>query len=60
MLGRYTVLFKDPNLINTRLQKFEAVTRADVQRVARKYLQPTRRTVLTTLPAPAAEPSPAP
>ena len=60
MLGNYTVLFKDPHLINTRLQKIEAVTRADVQRVAKKYLQPTRRTVLTTLPAPAATPATAP
>src|SRR5690606_7950 len=57
MLGTYTVLFEDPNLINTRLKKIEAVTRADVQRVAKKYLQPARRTVLTTLPAPAATPA---
>jgi predicted Zn-dependent peptidase len=54
ILGTYTVLYKDPHLINTRLARIEAVTRADVQRVAKKYLQPTRRTVLTTLPAPAA------
>lgn len=60
MLGTYTVLFKDPNLINTRLQRIEAVTRADVQRVAKKYLQPARRTVLTTLPAPAPTPAAAP
>ncbi|GFE78159.1 peptidase M16 [Steroidobacter agaridevorans] len=54
ILGSYTILFKDPNLINTRLQKIDAVTRGDVQRVAKKYLIPTGRTVLTTLPAPAA------
>ncbi len=60
ILGTYTVLFKDPHLINTRLGRIDAVTRADVQRVAKKYLQPTRRTVLTTLPAPAAPTSPGP
>lgn len=60
ILGTYTVLFRDPGLINTRLQKINAVTRADVQRVARKYLLPTGRTVLTTLPAPVAPTTPGP
>lgn len=60
ILGSYTVMFRDPNLINTRLQRIDAVTRADVQRVAKKYLLPARRTVLTTLPAPAAPTTPAP
>ena len=31
--------FAIPDLINTRLQKINAVTREDVQRVAKKYLQ---------------------
>jgi predicted Zn-dependent peptidase len=60
ILGSYTILFKDPNLINTRLQRIDAVTLADVQRVAKKYLVPTGRTVLTTLPAPAAPTTPGP
>jgi zinc protease len=60
MLGSYTILFRDPGLINTRLQKINAVTREDVQRVAKKYLVPTGRTVLTTLPAPAAAGAPGP
>lgn len=54
ILGSNTVKFRDPGLINTRLQRINAVTREDVQRVAKKYLQPRGRTVLTTLPAPAA------
>ena len=60
ILGSYTILFKDPHLINTRLSKIGAVTRGDVQRVARKYLIPTGRTVLTTMPAPAAPTTPGP
>jgi predicted Zn-dependent peptidase len=54
ILGSNTVKFRDPGLINTRLQRINAVTREDVQRVAKQYLQATGRTVLTTLPAPAA------
>jgi zinc protease len=60
ILGTYTILFRDPGLINTRLQKINAVTREDVRRVAKKYLVPTGRTVLTTLPAPAAPTAPGP
>lgn len=60
LLGHYTILFRDPGLINTRLQKINAVTREDVQRVAKKYLVPTGRTVLTTSPAPAAPTAPGP
>lgn len=46
----WTVYYNDPNLINTRLDKFAAVTKEDVQRVANKYLTATNRTVVTTLP----------
>src|SRR5829696_2564714 len=38
-IGIYTVYYNDPNLINTRLDKVEAVTKADVGRVANKYLK---------------------
>jgi predicted Zn-dependent peptidase len=45
------VKFNDPNLINTRVQKIDAVTPADVQRVAKQYLRENNRTVLITTPA---------
>ncbi|NLG74617.1 MAG: insulinase family protein [Xanthomonadaceae bacterium] len=54
LLGAFTIKFNDPNLINTRMQKVEAVTAADVQRVARQYLRERNRTVLITMPAAAA------
>jgi predicted Zn-dependent peptidase len=49
-IGQYAVYYGDPNLINTRLDKVSAVTREDVQRVANKYLAPTNRTVVITVP----------
>jgi zinc protease len=49
-LGQYTVYYGDPNLINTRIDKVNAVTKDDVQRVANKYLVPTNRTVVITVP----------
>jgi len=51
-LGVFTVKFNDPGLINSRVTGFEAVTRADVQRVAKKYLLAKSRTVIVTNPAP--------
>jgi predicted Zn-dependent peptidase len=56
-LGVYTVKYGDPNLINTQLEKIEAVSREDVQRVAKQYLQARNRTVITTLPQAAAKPA---
>jgi predicted Zn-dependent peptidase len=49
-IGHDTVFYNDPNLINTRLDKVAAVTKADVQRVANKYLTATNRTVVITMP----------
>jgi predicted Zn-dependent peptidase len=51
-IGQYTVYYNEPNLINTRLDKVEAVTKADVQRVADKYLTAANRTVVITMPKP--------
>ena len=49
-IGQYTVYYNEPTLINTRLDKVAAVTVADVQRVANKYLNDTNRTVVITMP----------
>ncbi|HYW72533.1 MAG TPA: pitrilysin family protein [Pyrinomonadaceae bacterium] len=49
-IGQYAVYYNDPNLINTRLDKVMAVTKEDVMRVANKYLAPTNRTVVITVP----------
>ena len=58
-LGSYTVKFDDPSLINTRIEKLNAVTAQDVQRVAQRYLNQDNRTVLITMPATASSPAPA-
>ena len=49
-IGQYAVYYDDPSLINTRIDKVNAVTREDVQRVANKYLVQTNRTVVITVP----------
>jgi predicted Zn-dependent peptidase len=48
-LGQYAVYYNDPNLINTIGEKYAQVTKDDIQRVARKYLVYTNRTVVTTI-----------
>jgi zinc protease len=53
-LSHYAVYFNDPNLINTVEAKIERIAPADLQRVARTYLKPSNRTVLITMPKPAA------
>jgi predicted Zn-dependent peptidase len=58
VLGTYTVMYGDPNLINTRLSQIEAVTPQDVQRVAKEYLRASNRTVLITMPAASASAKP--
>ena len=49
-LGQYAVYFNDPGLINTSQDKINAVTKADMQRVAKTYLTEANRTVIITLP----------
>jgi zinc protease len=49
-MGQYAVYYNEPGLINTRLDKVNAVTKADVQRVANKYFSPANRVVVITTP----------
>ena len=49
-LGRYSVIGKNPNLINTDLANYLKVTAADIERVARTYFTAARATVLTVEP----------
>jgi predicted Zn-dependent peptidase len=53
-LGEYALFYDDPNLINTRADRYQKVTAADVQRVAAKYLTKENRSVVITLPKAAA------
>ena len=52
--GHYAVYYNDPQLINSVQQKYSQVSKSDLQRVARTYLKETQRTVVTTVPKPAA------
>jgi len=49
-LGQAAVLLGDPNRVNTDLQRMQAVTAADVQRVAKKYFTDNNRYVFYYLP----------
>jgi zinc protease len=50
-LGQYAVSFDEPDLINTIFEKFNSVTADQVKEAAVRYLVPTGRAVVTTLPA---------
>jgi zinc protease len=50
LIGQYAVYFDDPQLINTVVDKQEAVTAGQVDAVAKKYLVKEQRTVVVTLP----------
>jgi zinc protease len=56
-LGITAVYYNDPALINTIDQKYAAVTKEDIMRVARTYFKDTNRTVVTTMPAKKASPT---
>ncbi|MEZ5046687.1 MAG: pitrilysin family protein [Chitinophagaceae bacterium] len=49
-LANYHVYYGDANLINTELNRYSKITKADLKRVAEKYLQKNNRTVLYYLP----------
>ena len=50
-IGQYAVYFGDPDLINTVVDKFNAVTADQVKEAAQKYLVPEQLSVVTDLPA---------
>jgi predicted Zn-dependent peptidase len=45
-----TVMYNDPNLINTWLDKYSKVNAKEIQRVAQTYWKDNNRTVITTVP----------
>jgi zinc protease len=51
LIGSYAVYFNDPNLINTILDKENAVTLEQVNAAAKKFLVRDQRTVVITLPS---------
>lgn len=49
-LSQNAVFYNDPGRVNTLLSRLEAVTAADVKRVATKYLTPSNRVVVIVYP----------
>ena len=56
-MGDAAVFFNDPALVYNRVEKYNAVTAADLMRVAKTYLNDTNRTVITTVPKPKTAPA---
>jgi predicted Zn-dependent peptidase len=56
-LGHFAVYYNDPGLINKVWERYDQITKADIQRVAQKYFTESNRTVVTTLPKAATAPS---
>ena len=52
-LSNYHMYYGDANLINNELERYLAVTKEDIQRVAKKYFNNNNRVVLYYLPKPA-------
>jgi predicted Zn-dependent peptidase len=52
-LATYHMFYGDAQLVNQILEKYRAVSRSDIQRVAKEYLNPNQRVVLYYLPKPA-------
>jgi len=56
-LAEYKTYQDDANLINTEIEKYLAVSREDIQNVAKKYFTDDNRVVLYYLPKPADAPA---
>ena len=56
-LANYHVYFGNAGLINDEIKRYQAVTREDILRVAKTYLNPDNRVVLHYLPKPSANPA---
>jgi zinc protease len=50
LIGTVMSIFGDPQRFSEDLQKYLRVTKADVQRVAQKYLIPNNRSIVTLVP----------
>jgi predicted Zn-dependent peptidase len=57
-LSMYTILFDEPERINSEVARYAAVTAEQVRAAMADALRPDNRVVLTYLPAPGPEPSP--
>ncbi|HEY7443989.1 MAG TPA: pitrilysin family protein [Vicinamibacterales bacterium] len=57
LLSQYALFHDNPDMINTRYQRVEAISTADLQRVAREYLTEANRTVVITVPKPPTSPA---
>ena len=53
-LAEYALMYDNPGELNTRYQRLDKITAADVQRVAKQYLTKENRSVVVTNPKPAA------
>ena len=51
VLAEFLLFDGDPALINTELDRYMSVSAADIQRVARQYFTPERRTTVEAMPA---------
>jgi zinc protease len=54
VLGQFELYFGNAELLKTELDKYLAVTNADIKRVAAQYFTQNNRTVLDVVPSPAA------
>ena len=54
VLSQDALFYNDPGRINRQAERISSVTVADVQRVARQYLTAANRSVVITVPKPAA------